>query len=122
MELLAVLFILKLNARINIFKYIEEKYGQKEIKLARVIQKQRSHITKIQCDIKYLFPCKQNSLIPLFTRPKFSIKISYYLRNKIEHQILEAAIKNKYRKKQTRPWQLEEDINCLANKIGCSSL
>ena len=68
MELLAVLFILKLNARINIFKYIEEKYGQKEIKLARVIQKQRSHITKIQCDIKYLLPCKQNSLIPLFTR------------------------------------------------------
>ena len=75
MKLLVILFLLKLYARINIFKHIEKKYGQNEVKLARVIQKQRSRITKIQCDIKYLLSCKQNSLIPLFARPNFLIKI-----------------------------------------------
>ena len=96
MKLLVILFLLKLYAHLNIFKHIEEKYGQKEIKLARIIQKQRSRITKIQYNIKYLLLCKQNSLIPLFLRLKFLIKISYYLCKKIGQEILEAEIKNKY--------------------------
>ena len=38
MKLLVILFLLKVYARINILlKHIEEKYGQNEIKLARVI-------------------------------------------------------------------------------------
>ena len=86
MKLLVILFLLKLYASINIFRHIEEKYGQKEIKLARVIQKQRSRITKIECDIKYLLFCKRNNSTPLFARQKFSIRISYYLRNKIGRQ------------------------------------
>ena len=100
MKLLVILFLLKLYARINISRHIEEKYGQKELKLARVIQKQRSRITKIECDIKYLLFCKRNNLTPLFARPKFSIRISHYLCNKTERQILEAEIKNKYRKNE----------------------
>ena len=99
MKLLAILFLLKLYACINISIDIEEKYEQKEIKLARVIQKQRSRITKIECDIKYSLFCKRNNLTPLFAKPKFSIRISHYLRNKTGRQILEAEIKNKYRKK-----------------------
>ena len=47
--------------------------------------------------MKYLLFCKRNNLTPLLARPKFSITISYYLRNKIGRQILEAEIKNKYR-------------------------
>ena len=50
MKLLVILFLLNLYAGINIFRHIEEKYGQKDIKLVRVIQKQRSRITKIECD------------------------------------------------------------------------
>ena len=50
MKLLVILFLLKLYACFNIFRHIEGKYGQKEIKLARVIQNQRSCITKIECD------------------------------------------------------------------------
>ena len=118
MKLLVILFLLKLYACLNIFKHIEEKYGQKEIKLARIIQKQRSCITKIQYDIKYLLSCKQNRLIPLFARLKFLIKISYYLCKKIGREILEAEIKNKYWKKRTLKQQLKENIDCLANKIG----
>ena len=81
--------LLKLYAHINIFKDIAEKYGQKQIKLGRVVQKQLSRMTKQQCDIKYLLSCKQNSLIPLFARLKFPIKISFYLHNKIGREIVE---------------------------------
>ena len=66
MKLLVILFLLKLYACINIFRHIEEKYGQKEIKLARVIQKQRTGIAKIECDLKYLLLCKRNNLTPFF--------------------------------------------------------
>ena len=37
MKLLVILFILKLYDRVNIFKYIEEKYGWDHTKLARTI-------------------------------------------------------------------------------------
>ena len=47
-----------------------------------------------------------------------NFRISYYLRNKIGRQILEAEIKNKYRKKRTLKRQLKENSECLANKIG----
>ena len=39
------------------------------------------------------------------------------LRNKIRRQILEAEIKNKYRKKRELEQQLKEDSECLANNI-----
>ena len=97
---------------------MEDKYGEKEIKLARVIQKHRSRKAKIECDIKYLLLCKRNNVTPLFARPKFSIRISYYLCNKIGLQILEAEVKNKHRKKRTLKQQLKEKSECLANKIG----
>ena len=118
MKLLVILFLLKLYARINVFRHIEEKYGQKEIKLARVIQKQRTRITKIECDMKYLLLSKRNNLTPFFARPKFSIRISYYIRNKTGRQILETEINNKHRKKRTLKVQPKENSERLANKIG----
>ena len=54
MKLVVILFLLTLYARVNIFKHIEEKYGQNEFKLVRVIRNQRSRITKIQCDINFI--------------------------------------------------------------------
>ena len=46
------------------------------------------------------------------------VRISYYLRNKIGRQVLEAEIKNKHRKKRALKRQLKENSECLANKIG----
>ena len=46
MELLVILLLYKLYAHINIFKQIEEKYEQLEIKLTEIIQKQHTKITK----------------------------------------------------------------------------
>ena len=110
MELLVILFLYKLYAHINIFKHIEEKYGQSEIKLARIIQKEHTKITKIRYDINYLLQCKRNGLIPHFARAEFAVKIIKYLRDKIESQILDAEIRNKHRKKKTLLQQVKNNI------------
>ena len=99
MELLIILFLYKLYPHINIFKYIKEKYGQSEIKLTRIIQKQHTKITKIKYDINYLLHCKRNGLIAHFARLKFAVKINKYLGDKIGREILDAEIRNKQKKK-----------------------
>ena len=62
MKLLVILFILKLYARVNIFKYIKEKYGRDNTNIARTIEKQRVKLAKVNCDIKSLIYCKKNNL------------------------------------------------------------
>ena len=79
MKLLVILFILKLYAQVNIFKYIKEKYGQEIMKMVRKIEKQCVNIAKAQCDIKFISHCKKENLFPTFTKPKFAIKINNYL-------------------------------------------
>ena len=44
MKLLVILFLLKLYARDNIFKHIQEKYEQGIMKIPRKIEKQRVKI------------------------------------------------------------------------------
>ena len=75
MKLLVILFILKLYARVNIFKYIEGKYEQDNTKLARTIEKQRVKLAKVYYDIKFLIYCKKNNLTPTFTRPTILVII-----------------------------------------------
>ena len=99
MKLLVILFISKLYARVNIFKCIEEKYRRDDTKLARTIEKQRVKITKVNYGIKFSIYCKKNNLTPTFTRPKFAVKITLYLRDKISRQILDSETKNKHRKR-----------------------
>ena len=118
MKLLVILFILKLCNQISIFKYIQEKYGQEMIKLARKFEKQRVKIAKVKCDIRLMLYCKKNNLAPIFTRPKLAIRVSNYLRNKISREILEIEIKNQYVKKKKLTRQLKENTNHINNKIG----
>ena len=100
MELLVILFLHKLYPHMNIFKHIREKYGQSEIKLTRIIQKQHAKITKIKYGTNYLLYCKRNGFIPLFARTKFAVKINKYLCDKIGRQKLDAEIRNKHCKKK----------------------
>ena len=82
------MFILKLFARTNIFKLTEEKNGHNTITLARMIEKQRSKLSKLKCDINYLLQCKRHNLISTFSLPKIPIQISNYLRNKFHKYFL----------------------------------
>ena len=96
MKLLVILFILKLYVRVHIFKYIEEKYGWDNTKLGRAIEKQRVKLAKVYYDIKFLIYRKKINLTPTFTKPRFAVKISSYLRDNISRQIL------KWNKEQTQ--------------------
>ena len=100
MKLLVILFILKLYARVNIFKYIEQMYGRDNTKLARTIEKEHVKLAKLYYDIKFSIYCKKNNLTPTFTRPWYAVKISWCSRDKISRQILESEIKNKHRKRK----------------------
>ena len=62
MELPVILLLHKLYAHINIFEHIEEKYGQLEIKLSKITQKQHKKTRKIKYDINYFLYFKRNSL------------------------------------------------------------
>ena len=103
----------KLYAHIKSFKHIKEKYGQSEIKLTIIIQKQHTKRRKVKYDINYLLYFKRNGLIPHFARPKFAFKIKKYLRDQIRRQILEAAIRNKQSKKKRLLQQDKNNIDSL---------
>ena len=118
MKLLIILPILQLYAQISIFKYIQEKYGQEVIKLARGTEKQRVKIAKVKCDIKVLLYYKKINLAEIFTSPKLAITVKNYLRNKISRQTLETGIQNQYVKKNKLTRQLKKNTNHFSNKIG----
>ena len=77
------------------------------IKLARKIEKQRVKIAKVKCDIGFMLYCKKIKLATIFTRPKFAIRVSNYLRNKISPQILETEVRNQHVKKKKLTRQLK---------------
>ena len=66
MKLLVIPFLVRLYARINTFKLIQETYGRIGIKVARSIEIYRTKLSKIKCNIDFLLTCKRNNLIPTF--------------------------------------------------------
>ena len=61
--------------------------------------------------------CKKDNLLPAFTKPKFTIKINSYLRNKTLRQILKRELKNEHiKKKLIQP--LKENIIKISSNIG----
>ena len=117
-KLLVILFILKLYARSNIFTYILGKYWQEETKLARTVEKYRTKISKIRCDIKFLITCKKNNLTPVFAKPHLVVKINSHVRQKITRTIIDAELKNKYKRKTELKKYLNNAEESLYNKIG----
>ena len=55
---------------------------------------------------------------PIFTRPKFAIRVSNYLRNKISRQILDREIQNQHVKKKKLTRLSKENTNYINHKIG----
>ena len=116
MKLLVILFLVRLYAQINIFKLIEEKCGCIGIKVARSIEIYRTKLLK--CDIDFLLTCKRNNLIPTFARTKLAVKVSFHLRNKISQQIIDAELKNKYRKKKILLNKIKKRQEELESRVG----
>ena len=53
-NLLVILFILKLFAQKNIFNYVKEKYGKEIRAEVRDFERQRMKLAKIELDIGFL--------------------------------------------------------------------
>ena len=70
------------------------------------VEKRRVEVGKVKCDIKFLLYCKKNNLIPIFTRPKFAIKVNKYSRNKVSRQVLDDEIRNQHVRKTKLTRQL----------------
>ena len=118
MKLFVILFLIRLYARIYIFKLIEEKYGRIGIKVARSIEIYRTKLSKSKCDIDFLLTCKRNNLIPTFARTKLAVKVNFKLRNKMSRQIIEAELKNKHRKKNILLNKIKKRQEELKSRVG----
>ena len=72
--LVVILFIIKLYARNNTFKYIKEKHGQDVIKIVRSYESLKTKYMKVKADIKFVKSCKKENLIPTFAKVNLAIK------------------------------------------------
>ena len=58
-KLLVILFILCLYARYNVFTDINEKHGQPEVKLTRLVKRYHLKLGKLKLHIKFLVTSKK---------------------------------------------------------------
>ena len=117
-KLLVINFLIKLLAQTQLFKYITEKYGQHTTKLSRQIEKTRTKLEKIKCDIRFLTTCKRNKLTPVFAKPKISIKMKANIRWKIAETIIDTEIKNQRRKESRLKNEIWQSMEELKSMIG----
>ena len=101
LKLLVILFVIKLYARINIFRLIRGKHGQEVLKHIRSLEENKSRMMKIEADISFIKACKAEQLIPTFAKVKLSIKsANRKLHYKMARLVMEAELKDKHNSKK----------------------
>ena len=100
-KLLVIFFVMKLYARINIFRLIRGKLGQEVLKHIRSLEDNKSRLMKIEADISVIKACKEEQLIPTFAKGKLSIKsANRELQYKMAKLVMEAELKDKHNSKK----------------------
>ena len=95
-KILYVLFVIKLYARINIFKRLK-KHGENNYKLSKTIENQFSKHWKIQLDISFMKQCKKEHTIPSFVKVNVAVRHSSdKLQEKIAYPVMLTELQNKY--------------------------
>ena len=93
LKLLVILFIIKLYARNNVFKYIKKKHGQEIIRIVRSFENLKTKYVKVAVDIKSIKPCKNENIIPTFAKVNLSLKHgNYKLQLKIARIVMETQL------------------------------
>ena len=101
LKLLVILFVIKLYARINIFRLIRGKHRQEVLKHIRSLEENKSRMMKIEADISFIKACKAEQLIPTFAKVKLSIKsANRKLHYKMARLVMEAELKDKHNLKK----------------------
>ena len=112
-NLLVIGFLIKIWSQKPIYTYIREKIGTETLRQCRVFEKTVLRYEKLLLDLKFLLTCKKESLVPVFAKPKLSIKENPKLRKKIAQIIIKTEIKRKHGKKK----ELKNEIDRLSASV-----
>ena len=95
MKLPFILFIMKLIAQINIFKYVRQKHGQSAVKTVRTLEQVKRRYVKVNEDIKSIKISKKEDLLLKFAKIRLSIRSgSMKLKRKTARLIMEAELQS----------------------------
>ena len=112
--LLVILFIIKLYARNNTFKYIKEKHGKDFIKIVRSYESLKTRYMKVKADIKFVKSCKRENLTPTFAMVNLAIKNgSKKLKLRIARIVMESEMQNKHYEKK----KLKKEMIAIGNQL-----
>ena len=118
-KLLVILFVIKLYARKDIFKYVKKKHGQDIITVIRSLEKTQRKFMKVSADIKYIKTCKKERLTPTFAKVNISLKnASFKLKWKIATLIMETEMQNKHSEKRKLKKELKQIRHILKRSLN----
>ena len=119
LKLLVILFIIKLYARINIYKYIGKKSGQDIIKIVRLYEKLKRKYVKLKADIDFIKWCKQEAIMPTFAKVDLSIKSGgYKLKKKIAKLVMDTELADKHHETRKLRKQIRDVIIELQSSLS----
>ena len=111
--LLVSLFVIKLYARNNTFKFIKMKHGQ-DIIIVQSYESLKTKLLKVQTDIKFIKSCKKENLIPTFAKVNLAIRSgSRKLKLRFARIIMESEMENKHHEKK----KLKKEIVAISNQL-----
>ena len=116
-NLLVLIFAIKIFSRKPLFTYIREQHGIESLRQCRSLEKDTIRYEKICCDLRFLLVCKKEGLVPTFAKPKLSIDVNDKLRKDIAALIIKTELKNKHRAKN----QLRDELRAQSQAIRDST-
>ena len=110
------MFIIKLCARINIFKTLK-KHGKDIYKLSKTFENRTSKHWKIKLDISFIKQCKKENITPTFAKVNVAIRHgTYKLKKKVVHTVMVTELQNKHHERR----KLKKDIIKTTSKLKSS--
>ena len=95
MKLVVILFIMKLIAQINIFKYVRQKHGQSAVKIVRTLEQVKRCYAKVNEDINFIKIYKKGFI--KFAKIRLAIRSgSMKLKRKIARFIMEPELQSRH--------------------------
>ena len=117
-KLLVSLFVIKLCAENDIFKYVKKKHGQ-DITVVQSLKKMQRKFLKVKADIKYIKTRKEEQLTSTFAKVNISLKnANFKLKQKIATLIMKTEMQNKHSRKRKLKKELKQMHNILKRSLN----
>ena len=117
-KLLVSLFVIKLCAENDIFKYVKKKHGQ-DITVVQSLKKMQRKFLKVKADIKYIKTRKEEQLTSTFAKVNISLKnANFKLKQKIATLIMKTEMQNKHSRKRKLKKELKQMHDILKRSLN----